>query len=87
MSLSTDNRADWIADKLQAALAPTILEVIDQGWQHMGHAEEGAGHFKVRIASPQFKSLELPECHRLIYRALEGAVGKTIHALQIDIQY
>jgi BolA protein len=60
--------------------------VIDQGWQHIGHAEEGAGHFKVRIASSKFKGLTLVECHRLVYAALGEAIGNNIHALQIDIQ-
>ena len=83
---STNNTALWIQETLQATLTPTFLEVLDQGWQHIGHAEEGAGHFLVRISSPQFQSLPLVECHRLIYKALGDTVGNTIHALQIEIQ-
>lgn len=86
MISSSVNQADWIAAQLKEALAPTMLEVIDQGWQHVGHLEEGAGHFTVCIASPRFSGLELVECHRLVYTALGNAVGDTIHALQIDIQ-
>lgn len=86
MNVMNDPCINWIKSQLEQALTPTILEVIDQGWQHIGHAEEGAGHFKVMIASPKFMGLALLECHRLVYAALGNAVGNTIHALQIEIQ-
>lgn len=72
--------------KLHQALAPTFLEIIDEGGLHKGHANEGAGHFAVRIASPLFKNKPLVECHRLVYAALgQDIIGKTIHALRIEI--
>lgn len=80
-----DPRAQWLHTTLSEALKPTHLEVIDQGWQHMGHVEEGAGHFLVRIGSPQFTEQSLINCHRLVYRALGDRVGQDIHALQLDI--
>ncbi len=70
--------------KLHLALAPTFLEVIDEGDQHRGHA--GAGHFAVRISSPLFKNKPLVQCHRLVYTALgKDFIGKAIHALRIEI--
>jgi BolA protein len=81
-----DSRVSWIRETLRASLQPSFIEVIDQGWQHIGHVEEGAGHFLVRIASPQFENLSLVESHRLIYQALGDAVGSKIHALAIEIQ-
>ncbi len=74
-----------IQKKLHQALAPTFLEVMDEGEQHLGHAKEGAGHFAVRIASPLFKNKPLIECHRLIYAALGDLMHNKIHALRIDI--
>jgi BolA protein len=71
--------------KLTQALAPTFLDIIDEGEQHLGHAEEGAGHFAVRIASPLFQNKPLVECHRLVYSALGNSVGTEIHALRIEI--
>lgn len=45
-----------MAERLRATLAPTRLEVLDESWQHEGHAgANGTGfgtHFRVRIASP-----------------------------------
>lgn len=74
-----------IQKKLHQALAPTFLEVIDEGDQHVGHAEEGAGHFAVRISSPLFKNKTLVESHRLIYAALGDTMRNEIHALRIEI--
>lgn len=73
-----------IQKKLNQALAPTFLEVTDEGDQHKGHKNEGAGHFSVRVASPLFKNKPLVECHRLVYAAL-GDTMREIHALKIEI--
>jgi len=90
----TDLRIAMLRDKLSKALAPSFLDIIDEGWQHIGHAEEGSGHFAVRIASPCFieedperrkKNKSLLECHRLVYSALGSIVGTEIHALRIEI--
>ncbi|MFZ0219940.1 MAG: BolA family protein [Candidatus Aquirickettsiella sp.] len=78
--------ASVMQKKLHQALAPTFLDIIDEGDQHIGHAEEGAGHFAVRISSPLFKNKPLVECHRLVYAALgKDFLGKAIHALRIEI--
>jgi BolA protein len=78
--------ASTIQKKLHQALAPTFLEVMDEGDQHLGHANEGAGHFLLRISSHLFKNKPLVECHRLVYAALgKEIIGKAIHALRIEI--
>lgn len=84
--MTTDTRNQLIHDRLSTALSPTQLEVIDEGWQHIGHAEEGAGHFLIRIASPQFTGQSLIACHRLVHAALSDLMTQQIHALRIDIQ-
>lgn len=81
----TLDTASTIQKKLHQALAPTFLEVIDEGDQHIGHAEEGSGHFAVRISSPLFKNKPLVECHRIIYAALGNTMRTEIHALRIEI--
>ena len=81
----TLDTASTIHKKLYQALATTFLEVIDEGDQHIGHAEEGAGHFAVQISSPLFKNKSLVDCHRLIYAALGDTMGSEIHALRIEI--
>ena len=81
----TEDRISALRTKLSQALAPTYLEIVDDGAAHIGHAEEGAGHFTVHISSPLFQNKPLVECHRLVYAALGSFVGKDIHALRIDI--
>lgn len=82
---NSNHRLDIIRKKLKQALAPSFLDVIDEGDQHIGHAEEGAGHFAVRISSPLFQNKPLLECHRLVYAALGDSMRTDIHALKIDI--
>jgi len=79
------NLAHDIQKKLHQALAPTYLNVIDEGDQHVGHAKEGAGHFSVHISSPLFKNKSLVACLRLVYAALGDFIPSKIHALKIEI--
>jgi BolA protein len=75
---------EQIRARLEAAFAPTALEIIDEGHKHAGHAGEGKGHFHVRIVSAAFAG-QLPlKRHRMIYAALEGLMDNGIHALSID---
>lgn len=73
-----------IRAKLVAALQPESLEVIDEGHLHIGHAGEGSGHFRVRIASPAFAGKGAIERHRLVYAAVNDLIGNGIHALAIE---
>jgi BolA protein len=75
-----------IRARLQQAFAPTVLEVIDEGHLHIGHAAEGSGHFRVRIASAAFTGKTRVEQHRLVYAALGDLMGSGIHALAIDVE-
>ncbi len=73
---------------LRAALAPTVLEVIDESASHAGHAganAEGYGtHFRVRIASPMFEGRSRVARHRLVYDALHVFIAQGLHAVAIE---
>ncbi len=73
-----------IRRRLAAALSPVELDVLDEGHKHAGHANEGKGHFHVRIVSPDFSGMSPIKRHRLIYEALGELMDKGIHALSID---
>lgn len=75
---------EQIRQRLTQALAPTELEIVDEGHLHAGHAGEGKGHFHVRIVSPAFAGLLPIRRHRLVYAALGGLMDNGIHALSID---
>ena len=75
-----------IHSRLQQALSPDSLEVLDESHLHAGHpgARDGRGHFRVRIVSDQFAGLPRLARHRRIYRALGSLMQTDIHALSIE---
>ncbi len=75
---------EQIRERLQQALEPSTLEVLDEGYKHAGHANEGKGHFHVRIVSTAFAGQMSIKRHRLVYAALHGLMDNGIHALSID---
>ena len=85
MSLPT---AAALEASLREALAPTLLEVIDESAAHAGHAgarAEGYGtHFRVRIASPLFEGRPRVARHRLVYDALQIFIAQGVHAIAIE---
>lgn len=87
--MGTGITADALRARLQQDLAPTELEVLDESWQHEGHAgADGTGfgtHFRVRIASPKFSGLAKVAQHRLVYDALRDFTAQGLHALAIEI--
>lgn len=78
-----------IEQQLQAQLAPTRLEVLDESAAHAGHAGANAqgfgSHFRVRIASPAFAGKSRVACHRLVYDAMQNFIDQGLHALAIEI--
>lgn len=83
----TDNqRVERIRAALEAALAPSALDISDDSAAHAGHAGAltGKGHFSVRIVAARFAGLPPLKRHRLVYAALETLLETDIHALSID---
>ena len=73
--------------KLQTALAPVYLEVIDESSQHQGHAgarPEGESHFRIKIVSAAFKGKSRIEQHRMINQVLALELKERVHALAIE---
>jgi BolA protein len=77
---------DEIRARLKQAFSPTMLEVTDEGHLHIGHAGEGTGHFRVRIAGPAFAGRTRVQQHQMVYDALADRMGNGIHALAIEVQ-
>jgi len=77
-----------IRQRLEAAFAPRVLEVVDDSERHRGHAgyqEGGESHFNVVIRSPAFKGLTRLERHRAVHEALGRDLVARIHALALDV--
>lgn len=84
--LPREQRVDAIRAAMQAAFAPTELEVVDDSHHHIGHAgaRDGRGHFRVRIVSPAFAGMAPLARHRAVYAALGTLMQTDIHALSIQ---
>ena len=82
---TSDTRIERIRAALQAALAPTLLELADDSHLHAGHAgaASGGGHYSVKIVSERFDGLRLVMRHRLVYDAVAEMMRAEIHALAI----
>jgi BolA protein len=80
------SRVERIRAALEAAFAPTRLEVEDDSHRHAGHAgaRDGRGHFNVRIVSTAFAGKPPLARHRAVYAALGGMMQTDIHALSIE---
>jgi BolA protein len=81
----TAERVAEIRARIEAALAPQELDVLDEGHLHIGHegARDGRGHFRVRIVSEKFAGLGPRARHRLVYDAVGSLMQTDIHALAI----
>jgi BolA protein len=79
-------RSEALRERLQTALAPSELEIVDESHKHAGHAgaADGRGHFKVRVVSEHFRGLRPLARHRLIYDAAGSMLDTDIHALSIQ---
>jgi BolA protein len=86
MNAASAPMPERIAERLRTAFAPELLEVRDDGHQHIGHSGEGKGHFHVRIVSAAFAGTTPIQRHRMIYAALAELMDHGIHALAIDAQ-
>ncbi len=87
--MNTLDRIALIKQRLEAAFAPTQLEVTDDSSQHKGHAgsRDGAGHYTVFIEANCFKGKLQVTVHREIYHVLSDMIPEQIHALQIKVKH
>lgn len=79
----TAERIALIRSRLETALEPEELDVVDDSHRHVGHAgaRDGRGHFQVRILSRRFAGKRTVERHRMVYAALGSLMQTDIHAL------
>jgi BolA protein len=72
--------------RLNSALIPTSVELIDDSEQHRGHGgynPAGESHFTLRIESPAFEGKSRVERQRMVYEALGDLMRERVHALSI----
>jgi BolA family transcriptional regulator, general stress-responsive regulator len=72
--------------RLNSALVPTRIELVDDSEQHRGHggySPAGESHFSLTIESPVFAGKSRVERQRLVYAALGDLMHERVHALSI----
>jgi BolA protein len=72
--------------RLNSALSPTKVELIDDSEQHRGHGgynPAGESHFSLKIESAAFEGKSRVERQRMIYGALGELMDSRVHALSI----
>lgn len=76
-----------IREKLQAALSPSDIEIIDESELHRGHGgwrEGGESHFNVKIVAACFTGLSRVARQRLVMDALALELAGPVHALSMQ---
>lgn len=84
-----------IERKLDAALSPERLSVINESHLHAGHHHVESGHhaefdgtgethFRVRIVAPAFAGMSRIERHRAVNALLAEELRGGVHALAIE---
>jgi BolA protein len=72
--------------RLNSALSPTAIKLIDDSEQHRGHGgynPAGESHFTLRIESAAFTGKNRVERQRMIHAALGDLMRERVHALSI----
>ena len=78
--------ATEILARLNSALSPCRIELIDKSEQHRGHGgynPAGESHFTVRIESAAFAGKSRLERQRMVYAALGELMKERVHALSV----
>ena len=78
---------DRIRRKLEAALAPESLDIVDESHRHAGHAgarPEGETHFKVAVVAGAFAGKSRIERQRLVHAVLAEELKDRVHALALS---
>ena len=72
--------------RLNSALSPAAIELIDDSEQHRGHGgynPAGESHFTLSIESAAFAGKNRVERQRMVYAALGDLMRARVHALSI----
>ena len=83
---STGPVASEMLRRLNSALSPTRIELVDDSEAHRGHGgynPAGESHFTVEIVSPRFAGKSRVERQRAVNAALADLLKERVHALVI----
>lgn len=73
-------------ERLNSALSPTSIDLIDDSEKHRGHGgynPAGESHFTLNVESFAFAGKSRVERQRMVYAALGDLMRERVHALSI----
>ena len=85
-AIATGPVATEMLRRLNSALSPTRISLIDDSEKHRGHGgynPSGESHFSLEIESAAFAGKSRVERQRMIYKALGELMQERVHALSI----
>ena len=85
-ALATGPVAAEMLRRLNSALSPIRISLIDDSEKHRGHGgynPSGESHFSLEVESAAFAGKSRVERQRMIYKALGELMNERVHALSI----
>jgi BolA family transcriptional regulator, general stress-responsive regulator len=85
-AIATGPVATEMLQRLNSALSPTRVDLVDESEKHRGHGgynPAGESHFTLEIESAEFDGKSRVERQRLVYKALGDLMHQRVHALSI----
>ena len=79
---------DLIKHLVEENLQPVSFKLVNESHKHAGHAgDDGSGqtHYKLMVVSPLFVGQSKIDSQRLVFKALEQAFEKGLHALTMKL--
>jgi BolA protein len=85
-AIATGPVATEMLQRLNSALSPTRIDLVDDSEKHRGHGgynPAGESHFTLEVESAEFAGKSRVERQRLVYKALGDLMHQRVHALSI----
>lgn len=79
--------AENMRNKLEAALSPDVLEIVDDSESHRGHGgyrEGGESHFNMKIVASAFAGASRVSRQRMVFDVLKEELAGPVHALSLQ---
>jgi len=78
--------AETMREKLEDALSPAVLEIVDDSESHRGHGgfrEGGESHFNMKLVADAFKGVSRVARQRMVMDVLTEELAGPVHALSM----
>ncbi len=84
----TSKTVELVTEKLKTIFQPIHFELIDNSWQHAGHAGNvlGGSHLAIHMVSEAFRGVNTLKRHRMVHDVLKEEMKARIHALELKLE-